>query len=158
MSAYDALETRDPLDILAWQYDIVCNGVELSSGAIRNHKPEIMYKAFEIAGYTRDEVIGQSALALGVRFGNQRRPVGIFRIGNRRHRHGRLAKKLRPRRGGRPLHEAGDDAGLVECHHPADRRTDDTADTDAVAAHFHDLFLAGLVKEGALHGFRVFGT
>src|SRR3546814_332832 len=52
----EALETMDPLDILAWQYDIVCNGVELSSGAIRNHKPEIMYKAFEIAGYTKEEV------------------------------------------------------------------------------------------------------
>ena len=52
----DALETKDPLDILAWQYDIVCNGVELSSGAIRNHRPDIMYKAFEIAGYTREEV------------------------------------------------------------------------------------------------------
>jgi aspartyl-tRNA synthetase len=51
-----ALETMDPLEILAYQYDIVCNGVELSSGAIRNHKPEIMYKAFEIAGYTRDQV------------------------------------------------------------------------------------------------------
>jgi aspartyl-tRNA synthetase len=51
-----ALETKDPLEILAWQYDIVCNGVELSSGAIRNHRPDIMYKAFEIAGYTRDEV------------------------------------------------------------------------------------------------------
>jgi aspartyl-tRNA synthetase len=47
----DALETKDPLEILAYQYDIVCNGIELSSGAIRNHKPEIMYKAFEIAGY-----------------------------------------------------------------------------------------------------------
>ncbi|GAB5388096.1 MAG: aspartate--tRNA ligase [Alphaproteobacteria bacterium] len=47
----DALENKDPLDILAWQYDIVCNGIELSSGAIRNHLPEIMYKAFEIAGY-----------------------------------------------------------------------------------------------------------
>lgn len=47
----EALETKDPLDILAYQYDIVCNGIELSSGAIRNHKPEIMYKAFEIAGY-----------------------------------------------------------------------------------------------------------
>jgi aspartyl-tRNA synthetase len=44
------------LDILAWQYDIVCNGVELSSGAIRNHRPDIMYKAFEIAGYTQAEV------------------------------------------------------------------------------------------------------
>ena len=52
----EALETIDPLDILAWQYDIVCNGVELSSGAIRNHRPDIMYKAFEIAGYSRDEV------------------------------------------------------------------------------------------------------
>ncbi|HKR18483.1 aspartate--tRNA ligase [Rhizorhapis sp.] len=52
----EALETKDPLDILAWQYDIVCNGVELSSGAIRNHKPEIMYKAFEIAGYSKEEV------------------------------------------------------------------------------------------------------
>ncbi len=52
----EALETMDPLDILAWQYDIVCNGYELSSGAIRNHKPEIMYKAFEIAGYTQADV------------------------------------------------------------------------------------------------------
>jgi len=52
----EALETREPLDILAYQYDIVCNGVELSSGAIRNHKLDVMYKAFEIAGYTRDEV------------------------------------------------------------------------------------------------------
>ncbi len=46
-----ALITKDPLDILAYQYDIVCNGIELSSGAIRNHKPEIMVKAFELAGY-----------------------------------------------------------------------------------------------------------
>jgi hypothetical protein len=52
----EALETKDPLDILAFQYDIVCNGVELSSGAIRNHRPDIMYKAFEIAGYSREEV------------------------------------------------------------------------------------------------------
>ncbi|WP_033922853.1 aspartate--tRNA ligase [Sphingomonas sp. 37zxx] len=51
-----ALEGKDPLDILAYQYDIVCNGVELSSGAIRNHKPEIMYKAFEIAGYSQEDV------------------------------------------------------------------------------------------------------
>ncbi len=47
----DALENKDPLDILAWQYDLVCNGIELSSGAIRDHRPEIMYKAFDIAGY-----------------------------------------------------------------------------------------------------------
>ncbi|PZU49361.1 MAG: aspartate--tRNA ligase [Sphingomonas sp.] len=52
----DALVSKDPLEILAYQYDIVCNGVELSSGAIRNHKPEIMYKAFEIAGYTQEQV------------------------------------------------------------------------------------------------------
>src|SRR4051812_35354293 len=52
----EALEGKDPLDILAFQYDIVCNGVELSSGAIRNHRPDIMYKAFEIAGYAREEV------------------------------------------------------------------------------------------------------
>jgi aspartyl-tRNA synthetase len=52
----EALESKDPLDILAYQYDIVCNGVELSSGAIRNHRPDIMYKAFEIAGYSRDDV------------------------------------------------------------------------------------------------------
>jgi aspartyl-tRNA synthetase len=52
----EALETMDPLDILAWQYDIVCNGVELSSGAIRNHRPDIMYKAFEIAGYSQQQV------------------------------------------------------------------------------------------------------
>ncbi|HOV03261.1 MAG TPA: aspartate--tRNA ligase [Hyphomicrobiales bacterium] len=53
----EALETRDPLDILAYQYDIVCNGVELSSGAIRNHMPEIMKKAFEIAGYGEDVLL-----------------------------------------------------------------------------------------------------
>ncbi|MGW0553545.1 aspartate--tRNA ligase [Streptomyces sp. NPDC002926] len=52
----EALETQDPLDILGWQYDIVCNGVELSSGAIRNHEPEIMFKAFEIAGYAKETV------------------------------------------------------------------------------------------------------
>ncbi len=52
----EALETKDPLDILAWQYDIVCNGYELSSGAIRNHRPDIMYKAFEIAGYDKATV------------------------------------------------------------------------------------------------------
>ncbi|MFO0292648.1 MAG: aspartate--tRNA ligase [Rhodospirillales bacterium] len=52
----EALETRDPLTIKAFQYDIVCNGVELSSGAIRNHLPEIMYKAFAIAGYGREDV------------------------------------------------------------------------------------------------------
>ncbi|MBU8901562.1 MAG: aspartate--tRNA ligase, partial [Victivallales bacterium] len=52
----DALLNKYPLDILAFQYDIVCNGIELSSGAIRNHRPEVMYKAFEIAGYDRSVV------------------------------------------------------------------------------------------------------
>ena len=61
----EALETKDPLEILAYQYDIVCNGVELSSGAIRNHRPDIMVKAFAIAGYPRE--------ALEERFG------GMFR-------------------------------------------------------------------------------
>ncbi len=52
----EALETKDPLDIFAYQYDIVCNGVELSSGAVRNHNPEIMEKAFAIAGYGKEDV------------------------------------------------------------------------------------------------------
>ncbi len=52
----EALQSKDPLDILAYQYDIVCNGVELSSGAIRNHRPDIMLEAFRIAGYGADEV------------------------------------------------------------------------------------------------------
>ena len=52
----DALKNKDPLDILAYQYDIVCNGIELSSGAIRNHQVDVMYKAFEIAGYSHDVV------------------------------------------------------------------------------------------------------
>lgn len=50
------LEEKDPLDILAWQYDIVCNGIELSSGAIRNHEPETLIKAFSLAGYSRQDV------------------------------------------------------------------------------------------------------
>lgn len=52
----ESLETKDPLDILAFQYDIVCNGIELSSGAIRNHLPDVMIKAFSIAGYSKEEV------------------------------------------------------------------------------------------------------
>ncbi|NLE67934.1 MAG: aspartate--tRNA ligase [Lentisphaerae bacterium] len=51
-----ALQEQPPLDILAWQYDIVCNGTELSSGAVRNHSPEIMYRAFEMAGYSKQDV------------------------------------------------------------------------------------------------------
>ena len=52
----DALLNKQPLDILAYQYDIVCNGIELSSGAVRNHMPELMYKAFEMTGYSREVV------------------------------------------------------------------------------------------------------
>ena len=52
----EALETKEPLDILAYQYDLVCNGYEMASGAVRNHNPEIMVKAFEIAGYTEEDV------------------------------------------------------------------------------------------------------
>ena len=52
----EALNTKDPLDILAYQYDIVCNGIELSSGAVRNHDPEIMIKAFDLAGYTKEHI------------------------------------------------------------------------------------------------------
>jgi len=55
----DALLEQDPLEVLAYQYDIVCNGVELSSGAIRNHRPDVMLKAFEIAGYDEDVVKGK---------------------------------------------------------------------------------------------------
>jgi aspartyl-tRNA synthetase len=66
----EALETMKPLDILAYQYDIVCNGIELSSGAIRNHRPDIMYRAFEIAGYTKEDVDS--------RFGHM---IDAFRLG-----------------------------------------------------------------------------
>ena len=59
----EALQTKEPLDILAYQYDIVCNGVELSSGAVRNHDIEIMVKAFEIAGYD-EEVLKEKFGAL----------------------------------------------------------------------------------------------
>ena len=52
----EALQTKPPLEVLAYQYDIVCNGIELSSGAVRNHLPELMYKAFEMTGYSRETV------------------------------------------------------------------------------------------------------
>jgi aspartyl-tRNA synthetase len=51
-----ALESQDPLDVLAWQYDVVVNGVELSSGAVRNHRPDVMVKAFELAGYEKKDI------------------------------------------------------------------------------------------------------
>ena len=66
----EALEKLDPLEVLAYQYDIVCNGEELSSGAIRNHRPEVMYRAFEIAGYSRAEVDERfSGMINALRFG-----------------------------------------------------------------------------------------
>lgn len=66
----DALNTKDPLDIMAYQYDIVCNGYELSSGAVRNHDPEIMVKAFEIAGYDESVIESKfSALYNAFKFG-----------------------------------------------------------------------------------------
>lgn len=52
----EVLEKENPLDILAYQYDLVCNGYEMASGAVRNHNPEIMVKAFEIAGYSEEDV------------------------------------------------------------------------------------------------------
>ena len=52
----EALTTKNPLDVLAYQYDLVCNGYEMASGAVRNHNPEIMVKAFEIAGYSEEDV------------------------------------------------------------------------------------------------------
>ena len=65
-----ALETQNPLDILAYQYDIVCNGVELSSGAVRNHDINIMLKAFTMAGYTEEEVKSKfGALYTAFQFG-----------------------------------------------------------------------------------------
>ena len=66
----DSLLNKDPLDIKAYQYDIVCNGVELSSGAIRNHRPDIMYKAFEIAGYNKEELESKfSGMLNAMKFG-----------------------------------------------------------------------------------------
>ncbi len=66
----NSLNNKNPLDIKAYQYDIICNGVELSSGAIRNHKPEIMYKAFEIAGYKKNELENKfSGMLNALKFG-----------------------------------------------------------------------------------------
>ena len=66
----EALETKNPLDITADQYDIVCNGIELSSGAVRNHDPKIMEKAFEIVGYGKDVIEEKfSALYNAFQFG-----------------------------------------------------------------------------------------
>ncbi|MPN44599.1 Aspartate--tRNA ligase [bioreactor metagenome] len=66
----EALLTKDPLDIVAYQYDIVCNGIELSSGAVRNHDADIMVKAFEIAGYTEEDLESKfSALYNAFKYG-----------------------------------------------------------------------------------------
>ena len=66
----EALTKKDPLDIYAYQYDIVCDGIELSSGAVRNHDPEIMVKAFEMAGYTEEEILRKfSALFKAFHYG-----------------------------------------------------------------------------------------
>lgn len=66
----EALMTKDPLTINAYQYDIVCNGIELSSGAIRNHLPEVMYKAFELVGYTKEDVEKEfTGLLTALKFG-----------------------------------------------------------------------------------------
>jgi aspartyl-tRNA synthetase len=74
----EALVTKDPLDVLAFQYDVVCNGVELSSGAIRNHRPEVMLKAFEIAGYDKSTV-SQSSPRYGKRSTTGPRPTAASR-------------------------------------------------------------------------------
>ena len=92
----EALETQDPLTIKAYQYDIVCNGVELSSGAIRNHRPDIMYKAFAIAGYGEDEVkrrFGGMLQRLQVRRAAARR----LGAGHRPHRHAAGRRAEHPR-------------------------------------------------------------
>lgn len=74
------LETKDPLDVVGQQYDLVCNGHELGSGAIRNHKPEIMFKVFEIAGYPREQVERQfGSLLNAFRYGAP--PHGGFALG-----------------------------------------------------------------------------
>jgi aspartyl-tRNA synthetase len=60
----EALQTQDPLTIKAFQYDITCNGYEIASGGIRNHRPEAMVKAFEIAGYGEKDVVERSAACI----------------------------------------------------------------------------------------------
>jgi hypothetical protein len=97
----EALETKDPLDILAYQYDIVCNGVELSSGAIRNHRPDIMYKAFEIAGYSREDVdTNFSGMINAFKFGAP--PHWRIGAGHRPHRHAAGRRAQHPRSGALP--------------------------------------------------------
>ena len=125
----EALNGEDPLAILAYQYDIVCNGVELSSGAIRNHRPDIMERAFAIAGYGPDE--------LEARFGGMLRALsfgapphggiapGIDRIVMAPRRHAQFARghRLPPEpKGGRAAFECprhGERAAIARAQHPA---------------------------------------
>ena len=120
----EALEKQDPLTILAYQYDIVCNGYELSTGAIRNHLPEVMYKAFEIAGYKRETVDQKfggmiNAFKLGAppwRYGPGRRP--------HRHAPGRRAQHPRSHRLPDEPEGAGpDDAGSLRRQRQTTPRT-----------------------------------
>jgi aspartyl-tRNA synthetase len=89
---------KDPLGIKAFQYDIVCNGYELSSGAIRNHRPDVMKKAFEIAGYGEKDVLERSSAACCARF--QLRRAAAWRHGarHRPHRHAAV-RRGEPARG-----------------------------------------------------------
>ena len=96
----EALESKDPLDILAFQYDIVCNGVELSSGAIRNHRPDIMYKAFEIAGYSQADVDTNFSGMINA-FKYRRAAARRLGAGHRPDRHAARRRAQHPR--GRPL-------------------------------------------------------
>jgi len=73
----EMLSSSDPLNVLAYQYDIVCNGIELSSGAIRNHRPDIMKKAFEIAGYNEETIKSNLAPYLKLFITEFRRMEGV---------------------------------------------------------------------------------
>jgi aspartyl-tRNA synthetase len=114
----EALKTKDPLDVLAYQYDIVCNGYELCSGAIRNHKAEIMLKAFEIAGYDASVVEEQFG---GMLNAFRYRRAAARRSGPR-HRPDRHAAG-RPDRNPRGHRLPAEPAGPG----PADERTDSEA-------------------------------
>ena len=102
----DAFRTNDPLDILAYQYDIVCNGTELSSGAVRNHRPEIMLKAFELAGYTARR--GRGAVRRHAeRVPPRRAAARRSRPGDRSHRHAAGRRDRDPRRHRLPAQPEG---------------------------------------------------
>ena len=97
---------QDPLDIIAYQYDIVCNGVELSSGAIRNHRPDIMYKAFAIAGYSAAEVEARFGGMLNA-FKIRRAAAWRLGSGHRPHRHAAGGYPQHPRSRRLPDEPAG---------------------------------------------------